>query len=77
MSYSVPLSPASSRLQHSLRARDLQLMTPSRRQLRRLDVSFEKLFDEFAPAGHWNCWPVRWSSSPNIRACRTRRFVGG
>jgi transposase len=32
---------------------------------------------EVAPAGHWNCWPVRWSSSPNIRACRTRRFVGG
>src|SRR6202011_1701014 len=32
---------------------------------------------EVAPAGPWSCWPARWSSSLTIRACRTRRFVGG
>ena len=28
------------------------------------------------PAGRSSCWWVRWSSSPNTRACRTRRFDG-
>src|ERR1700678_1155754 len=29
-----------------------------------------------APAGRSSCWQVRWSSSPNTKACRMRRFGG-
>ena len=28
------------------------------------------------PAGRSSCWQVRWSGSPNTRACRMRRFGG-